>query len=315
MMHGMIELASSHHHSVVTTIVNWLDSHQGAAVVLLTVALVAVTTYYAIQNRRMAAEMQRANRLAVEQRDEDRHREQLAELRTLTDDAAAALSELWTLLSAFAYAMPRGDPPVALRSPIEAREPDQEQFIAVYGRLRSARIRLQNRVEWGDTVSWPIAKALIKVQEAYNPVVKEDPREVRSRESEKAIYAAIASVQNALREVQQTSRTRFAPLGLPDARYVSLILLTIKQRGQRVDDLLSALRAEPGRETTVDGPDHDGRVMVRADESRRGEARDRLTSSLDAADSGWREYVELAPEPASDIEAWQRRTRPSSPAS
>jgi hypothetical protein len=308
MIGAMLALAASDH-SVITTVVNWLDSHQGTSIVLLTIALVVVTTYYAVQNRRMATEMRRANQLASEQREIDQHREQLRELRMLTDDAAAGLSDMWTLLSAFSYAMPRGDPAVSHLSPIEASEPDPQRFIEVYRRLRSARIRLQNRVEWGDTVSWPIAQALIKLQQAYNPVVNEDPHAVRAKESEKAIYAAIASVQDALREVQQTSRARFAPLGLPDARYVSVIVLTIKQRGQRLDDLLTALRAEPGRETTIDGPDHDGRVTVRDDEAAPGEARARLIASLDTGDMGWRGYVELLSAPDSEMEAWKRRAR------
>lgn len=46
-------------------IVGWLDAHQGAATVLLTLALVAVTTYYAVQNRRMVKELAETRELSV----------------------------------------------------------------------------------------------------------------------------------------------------------------------------------------------------------------------------------------------------------
>lgn len=50
---------------LVATIVNYLDQHQGAAAAILTAALVLVTIYYAVQNRRMVAEMRRARGLAI----------------------------------------------------------------------------------------------------------------------------------------------------------------------------------------------------------------------------------------------------------
>jgi hypothetical protein len=42
-----------------------LDKHQGAAVALMTAALVLVTAFYAVQNYRMVAEMQRSRGLAI----------------------------------------------------------------------------------------------------------------------------------------------------------------------------------------------------------------------------------------------------------
>lgn len=303
----MIELASSHHHSVVTTAVNWLDSHQGTAVALLTVALVVVTTYYAIQNRRMAAEMQRANRLAVEQRDEDRHREQLRELRTVTDDAAEALSDLWTILAAFAHAVPTGDPPVSHRSPTEHHEPDARQFIEAYNRLRYVHLRLMNRVERSDTFHFGVGRALSDVQGAYNAVVHQDPHALRDRKSEQAIRRAIVTVQRALREIQDKSRERFAPLGLPESQYVALLVLRVKQRGPETESIVMALRSDPERQGKVTGPDQGGVIIVRDDESQRGEARIRLTNSLDAADSNWRNYIELQPETDAEMQAWVRR--------
>jgi hypothetical protein len=49
----------------VADIVDYLDQHQGAAAVILTAALVLVTIYYAIQNRRMVVEMRRTRGLAI----------------------------------------------------------------------------------------------------------------------------------------------------------------------------------------------------------------------------------------------------------
>ena len=44
---------------------HFLDDHQGAAVALLTAALVFVTTYYAFQNRQMVVEMRRSRNLSI----------------------------------------------------------------------------------------------------------------------------------------------------------------------------------------------------------------------------------------------------------
>ena len=49
----------------VEDIVDYLDQHQGATAALLTAALVLITVYYALQNRRMVAEMRRARGLAI----------------------------------------------------------------------------------------------------------------------------------------------------------------------------------------------------------------------------------------------------------
>lgn len=47
------------------TVIDWLDEHSGASTALLTAVLVLVTLYYAVQNRRMVAEMRRARNAAV----------------------------------------------------------------------------------------------------------------------------------------------------------------------------------------------------------------------------------------------------------
>lgn len=47
------------------TFVSYLDEHAGAFTALLTLALVLVTFYYAVQNRRMVAEMRRARSASV----------------------------------------------------------------------------------------------------------------------------------------------------------------------------------------------------------------------------------------------------------
>jgi hypothetical protein len=47
------------------TIINYLDHHEGAFVAILTLALVLVTIYYALQNQRMVREMASARRQAV----------------------------------------------------------------------------------------------------------------------------------------------------------------------------------------------------------------------------------------------------------
>jgi hypothetical protein len=47
------------------TVISYLDGHQGAFTALLTVALIAVTIFYAIQNVRMVNEMAKTRKLAV----------------------------------------------------------------------------------------------------------------------------------------------------------------------------------------------------------------------------------------------------------
>jgi hypothetical protein len=134
-----------------------------------------------------------AERREARNRAADEHRERLRDLRAVTDDAARAMRDMWTVLGAFAYAIPRGDPPTSRRSPTEAREPDADSFIEVYERLTDAHVRLLNRVEWGDTLHSPIGRAVIDVQQAYNAVVHEDPYEPRANQSANAILKAIGS--------------------------------------------------------------------------------------------------------------------------
>jgi hypothetical protein len=50
---------------LVATVIGYLDDHAGAFTAILTLALVAVTIFYAIQNRRMVLEMQRTRNAAV----------------------------------------------------------------------------------------------------------------------------------------------------------------------------------------------------------------------------------------------------------
>jgi hypothetical protein len=47
------------------TVVDTLDKHSGASAAILTFALVVVTIYYAVQNRRMVAEMASARALTI----------------------------------------------------------------------------------------------------------------------------------------------------------------------------------------------------------------------------------------------------------
>lgn len=47
------------------TFIDYLDNHQGAATVILTAALVGVTSYYAAQNRRMVKEMAATRELSI----------------------------------------------------------------------------------------------------------------------------------------------------------------------------------------------------------------------------------------------------------
>lgn len=293
------------------TVVGWLDKHQGVASAVLTAVLVVVTIYYAFQNRRMVLEMQRARKLTVEQRKIDEHREQLGELRLLADDATSALSGLWRVLGTFVSAIPRGNPPVARRSPIESRDPDVREFVDVYDRLRRAHLRLMNRVEWSDTFHIPVGRALIDAEAAYNVIVHEDPHAVRERKSEQAILKGTASASRGLRDLQETSRARFAPLRMPDSRYDVLVIMTVKQRGSRVDDILAALRNERGQHVTIIGPDTDGRVMITDDEGSRGEGRARLIVSLDALAADWRDYFEIEPESDFEHQSWDRREQAS----
>lgn len=250
-----------------------------------------------------------AERREARNRAADEHRERLRDLRAVTDDAARAMRDMWTVLGAFAYAIPRGSPPTSRRSPTEAREPDADSFIEVYERLTDAHVRLLNRVEWGDTLHSPVGRAVIDVQQAYNAVVHEDPYEPRANQSANAILKAIGSAQHGLRELQENARERFAPLGLKDSRYAAVLILTVKRRGPRTDELLVALRLEPPRHARVVGPDKDGRVTVRDEEAREGEARTRLVASLDAAGRDWTDHLALEPASEADAKAWRHRRR------
>lgn len=278
-------------------------------IIALTAALVLVTSYYAWQNRQMVIEMRRARDLATETREAEEHRERLRDLRDVTDDAAIALNDLWVILGSFLYAVPRGDPPVSRRSPTEARDPDPRAFVEAFERLRHAHLRLLNRVEWGDTFHSPVGRAVSDVQAAYNAILHEDPLAPRDPKSDGAIGKANGSVQHGLRELQETCRQRFAPLGLPDSRYAAVMVLNIKKRVEQTEKLLAALRLDKRRHAKVTGPDKDGRVVVRDDEARQGEARERLVQSLDAADPGWRTWFELQPPHESESATWAKRLR------
>lgn len=268
-------------------------------IVGLTTVLAGVTAYYAWQNHQMVLEMQRS-------RDAEEHRERLRDLRAVTDDAAMALNDLWVILGSFMYAVPRGDPPVSRRSPTEARDPDPAAFIDGFERLRHAHLRLLNRVEWGDTFHAPVGRAVSDAQAAYNAIVYEDPTAPREPASDAAIGNALGAVQHGLRELQETCRQRFAP-GLPDSRYTAVMVLKVKKPGGETDNLLAALRLESGRHAKVSGPDKDGRVVVRDDEARQGEARERLIRSLDATDPAWRGLVDLDPAHESETTTWAKR--------
>jgi hypothetical protein len=255
----------------------------------------------------MVLEMERARTLAIEQRKIDEHREQLRELRLLADDATSALSDLWRVLGTFVSAIPRGNPSTAHRSPIESREPDPREFIEVYDRLRRAHLRLMNRVEWSDTFHIPVGRALVDAEAAYNVIVHEDPHAVRDRKSEQAILKATASASRGLRNLQETSRARFAPLRMPDSRYDVLVIMTVKQRGSCAEEILAALRNERGQHGTIIGPDTDGRIMVTDDEGSRGEGRARLIASLEALAADWRDYFEIEAESDFETQSWDRR--------
>ena len=166
-----------------------------------------------------------------------------------------------------------------------------------------------NRVERGDTLDAPVARAVNDAQAAYNAVVHEDPHEPRSKKSQQAIYRANSSAQGGYRDLQQTARERFAPLGLPDSRYTALFLLDVKKPGPRSNELLAALRAEPARHAKVVGPDKQGRTIVHDSEGAPGEAYGELVHSLDAAGDDWREHLELHPQPEAEVAAWEHRIR------
>jgi hypothetical protein len=246
-----------------------------------------------------------AERRETRNREADADRERLRDLRLVTDDATIALRDLWTILGSFAYAIPAGDPPESRRSPTEARDPDPAGFVDAYERLTDAHIRLLNRVEWGDTFQDPVGRAVIDTQAAFNAVVEENPFEPREPKSRNAIMKANGTVQHALRELQATARDRFAPLGIPDARYAVVLIVTVKQGGARTDEILGALRLE--RHAKVLGPDKDGRVVVRDDEAREGEARLRLRGSLRKLADDWETYLRVEPPGEAELKAWRER--------
>jgi type VI protein secretion system component VasK len=244
------------------SIVSWLDNHQGFATVVLTVALMLLTVYYAYQNRRMASEMRSTREEARDQHRADEESARLREVRSIADEATIALREMWSVLVAFSYAMNRG-PGRPERSPVEGRDLSPEQFGEVYDRLRDVATRLANRVELGDTFYAPVSRALNSVQSAYNEIVWHDPLDTQGApESKQKILTANGQVSESLRELQETCRQRFAPLGLPGARYSVLLVLTVKQSGQRATDILRALRAEPWRPPGgVVGPNDEGTIL------------------------------------------------------
>lgn len=291
----------------VASVITWLDSHQGAASGFLTVVLICVTIFYAIQNRYMVKEMRRSRELSIANREREEHRERLRDLRSVTDEATAALRDLWSILGTFMYAIPRGDPPVSRKSPTEARKPDPQAFIDAYQRLTDAHLRLLNRVEWGDTFHSPVGRAVSDAQAAFNAVVYEDPYALRDKQSDIAISKALGSAQHGLRELQETSRQRFAPLGLPDSRYTAVLVLKVKRAGSQTDEILAKLRGDPMRRTKVTGPDNEGRFVVRDDEAAPSEARQRLIMSLNTAANDWANYLELLPPSKAEATAWARR--------
>lgn len=61
------------------------------------------------------------------------------------------------------------------------------------------------------------------------------------------------------------------------------------------------------RHAKVSEPDKDGRVVVRDDEAREGEARERLVQSLDAAEPGWRTLLDIQPPHEAESAPWIRR--------
>lgn len=50
---------------IAANVINYLDQHQGATTALLTLVLICVTIYYALQNRKMVSEMAAAREAAV----------------------------------------------------------------------------------------------------------------------------------------------------------------------------------------------------------------------------------------------------------
>jgi hypothetical protein len=236
-------------------------------------------------------------------REEAQYQQQMRELRALTDDAAKAMRDMWGILGTFATSIPRGNPPVARRSPIETREPDAADFVATYERLLDANVRLLMRVDWNDTLHSPVGQALVRAQEAYNAVIHEDPLAPRSKRSEQLILRALSAAHTGYRELQGTARQRFAPRGLPRSERTTVLVLDVVRPGETTDGLLAELRRQPGRGSKVAGPDTAGRVVVRDSEPFPGEAHQRLVQSLDDIQSDWASYLKLRHPAAAEPDA------------
>jgi hypothetical protein len=252
----------------------------------------------AAHDRREAEERAARDRAALEalhraDREADHQRERLHELRLIVDDAVRAMYDMWTVLGIFVITSLRMGPAPHAHL-MEDREPSVQEFVEVYGRLRDAHVRLLARVPWDDTLHAPVGSAITAAQAAWNAVVNEGfPR---SEEADRLIAYANQQASIGFQELQDTARARFAPGGLEGSLRAVVLVLHVRGNKEQSELYLAPLRL--ARHAKVMGPDANGRVIVRDQESESGAARASLESDLDAIGAGWRQVLELDPPPA-----------------
>ncbi len=264
-------------------------------------ALLGVRFANAAAEKRERQSQAAAATLAREQREADLQRERLSELRPIIDDAAHAMSDLWGVLGTILIAHSRlkhNRPDLHMG---RERQPSVAEFQDAYERLRDAHDRLLTRIDWNDTLHAPVGRAVIATDEAWNAVVQEAEDLPLSDEADRKISAANGAVQHGYRELQETARERFAPGGLAGSQRAVTLVLRVRQppsgpihnTNPQAERFLGLLRG--ARHARVVGPDKDGRVTVRDQESTPGEARIRLEADLDALGDEWRQTLELLP--------------------
>lgn len=249
-------------------------------------ALVAVLVTHKAATRREENARVVAEQREARNREADQQRERSTDLRTVTDDAARALRDLWEVLAPFQS--------VALGSK-RAVSPDVESLNEAYGRLIDAHVRLLLRVDGSDTLHSPVGFAVSRLQVALD-TLRGRPLGPHTTNQRRYVSEAHSAVATGYEELQEAARKRFAPTPLPDAETVVSMLIRRKRHDQRTRELVSALQQREGRglRRVALRDDIDSIVVVDA-EADDGDAKDRLERWLDSQGDDWREHLEFAP--------------------
>ena len=166
---------------------------------------------------------------------------------------------------------------------------------AAYGRILDASVRLQLRVEWGDTLHAPVGHALSRAQEAWNVIVLEDPHGVRSEDAKHKISRANSAASTGYEELMVACRKRFSPEPLPGTELNVSVVFSVEARGPRLDEIVTILRKPERYRGKVTGPTKENRLVVGTCEGIAGEAQSRVIAVLDEQASDWRTYLAIVP--------------------